>query len=94
SSTGRLYRNHWDPVLKHGVYNDVSRPAGILIEGYGQAARIADINRHGWKDIYVTNDFWAAIYYTSITTTEPLPTNQKHILSIPPIVQWVRILSI
>ncbi|MDO3642548.1 VCBS repeat-containing protein [Mucilaginibacter sp. L3T2-6] len=56
-STGRLYRNDWDPVLKHGVYHNVSKQAGILIEGYGHAASIADINRDGWKDIYVTNDF-------------------------------------
>ncbi len=56
-STGRLYRNDWDPVLKHGVFHDVSKQAGILIEGYGHAANIVDINRDGWKDIYVTNDF-------------------------------------
>lgn len=56
-STGRLYRNDWDPVLKHGVYHDVSKQAGILIEGYGHATSIVDINRDGWKDIYVTNDF-------------------------------------
>jgi len=57
SSTGRLYRNDWDPVLKHPVFHDVSKQAGILIEGYGHAASIVDINRDGWKDIYVTNDF-------------------------------------
>ncbi|MCR8560733.1 VCBS repeat-containing protein [Mucilaginibacter sp. BJC16-A38] len=56
-STGRLYRNDWDPVLKHGVYHDVSKQAGVNIEGYGHAASIVDINRDGWKDIYVTNDF-------------------------------------
>jgi len=56
-STGRLYRNDWDPVLKHGVYHNVSKEAGILIEGYGHATSIVDINRDGWKDIYVTNDF-------------------------------------
>jgi len=57
SSTGRLYRNDWDPVLKHPVFHDVSKQAGILIEGYGHAASTVDINRDGWKDIYVTNDF-------------------------------------
>ncbi len=56
-STGRLYRNDWDPVLKHPVFHDVSKQAGITIEGYGHAASIVDINRDGWKDIYVTNDF-------------------------------------
>jgi hypothetical protein len=56
-STGRLYRNDWDPVLKHGVYHDVSKQAGITIEGYGHGTSIVDMNRDGWKDIYVTNDF-------------------------------------
>jgi hypothetical protein len=56
-STGRLYRNDWDPVLKHGVFHDVSKQAGINIEGYGHGTSIVDINRDGWKDIYVTNDF-------------------------------------
>jgi hypothetical protein len=56
-SMGRLYRNDWDPKLKHPVFKDVSLAAGIKIEGYGHAATIADINLDGWKDIYVTNDF-------------------------------------
>ncbi|TSD67420.1 RNA-binding protein [Inquilinus sp. KBS0705] len=56
-STGRLYRNDYNAALKHPVYTNVSKQAGILIEGYGHAASIADINRDGWKDIYVTNDF-------------------------------------
>jgi hypothetical protein len=57
SSTGHLYRNDWDPVLKHPVFHDVSKQAGITIEGYGHAATTVDINCDGWKDIYVTNDF-------------------------------------
>lgn len=56
-STGRLYRNDWDAKLKHPVFHDVSMQAGIKIEGYGHAATTVDINRDGWKDIYVTNDF-------------------------------------
>jgi len=56
-STGHLYRNDWDPVLKHPVFHDVSKQAGILIEGYGHAVTTVDINRDGWKDIYITNDF-------------------------------------
>lgn len=56
-STGHLYRNDWDPVLKHPVFHDVSKQAGITIEGYGHASSTVDINRDGWKDIYVTNDF-------------------------------------
>ncbi len=56
-STGRLYRNDWNDSLKHPVFTDVSKQAGITIEGYGHDVTIADINQDGWKDIYVSNDF-------------------------------------
>jgi ASPIC and UnbV/FG-GAP-like repeat len=56
-STGRLYRNDWNDSLKHPVFTDVSKKAGITIEGFGHDATIADINQDGWKDIYVSNDF-------------------------------------
>ncbi|WDF56632.1 VCBS repeat-containing protein [Mucilaginibacter sp. KACC 22063] len=56
-STGRLYRNDWNAALNHPVYTDVSKQAGMNIEGYGHAASIVDINQDGWKDIYITNDF-------------------------------------
>jgi hypothetical protein len=57
SSTGRLYRNDYDAGLKHPVFTDVSRQAGIQTEGYGNQASITDINQDGWKDIYVSNDY-------------------------------------
>ncbi len=56
-STGRLYRNDWDTAAGHPVFTDVSKEAGITIEGYAHAVTIADINNDGWKDIYVTNDY-------------------------------------
>ena len=56
-STGRLYRNDWDPVLKHPVFHDVTKQAGLTIEGYGHGATIADFNKDGWEDIFVSNDF-------------------------------------
>ncbi|MDB5010904.1 MAG: RNA-binding protein, partial [Mucilaginibacter sp.] len=56
-STGKLYKNEWNAELGHPVYHDVSQKAGITIEGYGHGATVVDINRDGWKDIYVTNDF-------------------------------------
>lgn len=56
-SMGRLYHNEWDTILKHPVFHDVSARAGINIQGLGHAASIVDINRDGWKDIYVSNDF-------------------------------------
>ncbi|MCG7857906.1 VCBS repeat-containing protein [Flavihumibacter sediminis] len=56
-NTDRLYRNDWDSLKGHPVFTNVSREAGILIEGYGLGLNITDINKDGWKDIYVTNDF-------------------------------------
>lgn len=56
-STDKLYRNDWNDSLKHPVFTDVSRQAGILIEGYSHNVTITDINKDGWKDIYVTNDY-------------------------------------
>jgi hypothetical protein len=56
-STGRLYRNDWNDSLKHPVFSNVTAQAGVTIEGYSHAASIADFNRDGWKDIFVTNDF-------------------------------------
>lgn len=56
-STGRLYRNDYNDALHHPVFTNVSKQAGITIEGYGHGVSIADFNKDGWKDIYVTNDF-------------------------------------
>ncbi len=50
-STDRLYRND------NGKFVDVSREAGILIEGYGLGVSTMDINRDGWPDIYISNDY-------------------------------------
>ena len=55
--TDRLYRNDWSDSLHHPVFTDVSKQAGILIEGFGLGVHVADINRDGWPDIYVTNDY-------------------------------------
>ncbi|MCE7058953.1 VCBS repeat-containing protein [Dyadobacter sp. CY343] len=55
--TDRLYRNDWNADLKHPVFTNVSKEAGILIEGYGLGVNVTDVNQDGWKDIYVTNDY-------------------------------------
>ena len=56
-STGKLFRNDWNEKLKHPVFTDVSKEAGIQTEGYSHSAIITDINNDGWKDIFVGNDF-------------------------------------
>ena len=55
-----LYRNDWNAALKHPVFTDVSKAAGIHEHGYGLGIAIADINKDGWKDIFVTNDFFSS----------------------------------
>ncbi len=54
-STDRLYRNDGGAAPK--PFTDVSGTAGIRVEGYGLGVAISDINRDGWPDIYVANDF-------------------------------------
>lgn len=56
-NTDKLLQNNWDNQAKHPVFKDVSSKAGILIEGHGLGISIADINKDGWKDIYVSNDY-------------------------------------
>lgn len=47
-----LYRSNGD-----GTFTDVSREAGILRQvGYGLGVAVADVNRDGWPDLYVSND--------------------------------------
>lgn len=56
-NTDVLLRNDWDSVKGHPVFTDVSKEAGILLEGYSHSCLIADFNEDGWPDIYVANDF-------------------------------------
>lgn len=51
-STDQLFRNNGD-----NTFTNISREAGILIEGYGLGVGICDINDDSWPDIYVANDF-------------------------------------
>jgi len=51
-NTDRLYRNNGN-----NTFTNVSKEAGITIEGWGHAACITDINKDGWPDIYVADDF-------------------------------------
>lgn len=48
----RLYRNNGN-----NTFADVTKQAGILIEGYGLGLGIADINGDHWPDIYIGNDY-------------------------------------
>lgn len=54
----KLYRN------EGGHFKDVSEQAGIYGSkiGFGLGVSIADVNRDGWMDIYVSNDFFERDY--------------------------------
>lgn len=54
----KLYRND------DGHFTDVSVEAGIFgsVIGFGLGVTIADFNRDGWQDMYVSNDFFERDY--------------------------------
>ncbi|MBT3384997.1 MAG: VCBS repeat-containing protein [Prolixibacteraceae bacterium] len=48
----KLYRNNGD-----GTFTDVTKQAGIVIEGFGLGLAIGDVNKDGYPDIYISNDY-------------------------------------
>ena len=54
----KLYRNDGN------TFTDVTIQAGIYTSaiGFGLGASIGDLNRDGWPDLYVSNDFWERDY--------------------------------
>mgnify|MGYP006152975981 FL=1 len=57
SKNDKLFRNDYSDELGHPFFTDVTKEAGILIEGFGLGISISDINKDGWKDIFVSNDY-------------------------------------
>jgi hypothetical protein len=70
-SNGDRDANTITPILRNGlghstdqlfqrvgdVFNDVSKQAGITVEGYGLSVGVGDFNTDGWPDLYVSNDY-------------------------------------
>lgn len=54
----KLYRNDGDS------FTDVTEEAGIYssVLGFGMSASVSDLNRDGWPDLYVANDFFERDY--------------------------------
>ncbi|WP_185154388.1 VCBS repeat-containing protein [Fulvivirga sp. M361] len=57
AANDRLYRNTGE-----ATFEDVTLEAGIIFDGFGLGVAVADVNRDGWEDIYVSNDFLAQDY--------------------------------
>lgn len=56
-NTDRLYRNDYNAVKGHPVYTNVSKEAGITIEGFGLGVSTFDANNDNWPDLYISNDY-------------------------------------
>lgn len=56
-SLDKLFRNEGMQGNALPQFTDVSRQAGINAEGWGLGVVTNDINRDGYPDLYVTNDF-------------------------------------
>lgn len=52
SNNDQLYRNNND-----GTFTNVTIEAGIVYEGFGLGLAIGDVNKDGFPDIYVSNDY-------------------------------------
>ncbi len=83
-NTDRLYRNDGiDPLTKLPVFHNVSKEAGITWDGFGLGVSVCDINRDGWPDIYIGNDYISndLLYVNQGNGTfkETIKTYTKHI---------------
>jgi enediyne biosynthesis protein E4 len=47
----RLFEN------RNGKFVDVTKKAGLINHAFGLSVSVADINKDGWPDLYVANDF-------------------------------------
>jgi enediyne biosynthesis protein E4 len=76
-SYNELYRSNC-----HGGFTNVSVEAGILREaGYGLGVAVADLNRDGWPDIYVSND---------ITPNDVIYVNNKNGTFTNKAAEWLK----
>ncbi len=60
----KLFRNDTPLQGGRGVFTDVSEQAGIYgsIIGFGLGVTVGDVDKDGWQDIYVSNDFFERDY--------------------------------
>ncbi len=74
----KLYRNNGN-----GTFTDVSKEAGINLEGFGLGIAVIDVNKDGYPDLYISNDFVSSdVLYVNNgngTFTNELPKYFKHV---------------
>ncbi len=51
-SNDAFYRNNGD-----GTFSDVTLEAGIVYEGFGLGIAVGDVNKDGYPDVYISNDY-------------------------------------
>jgi len=51
-SNDDFYRNNGD-----GTFTNVTKEAGIVFEGFGLGLAVGDVNKDGYPDVYVSNDY-------------------------------------
>ncbi len=51
-NTDQFYINNGN-----GTFTDISFQAGIVVEGYGLGISVTDINKDGYPDVYIANDY-------------------------------------
>ena len=51
-SNDQLYRNNGD-----GTFTNITLEAGILYEGFGLGIATGDVNKDGYPDLYISNDY-------------------------------------
>ncbi len=51
-SNDDFYRNNGD-----GTFSNVTLEAGIVYEGFGLGIAVGDVNKDGWPDVYISNDY-------------------------------------
>ena len=52
ANNDRLYRNNGN-----GTFTDVTIEAGIVYEGFGLGLAVGDVNKDGYPDLYISDDF-------------------------------------
>ena len=82
-----LMQEKWSPRLfcnnGNGSFSDVSKQSGVLKPGYANSMVATDVNKDGWTDIYLCNDYEAPdrLYLNQGDGTfeDVLPQQMNHI---------------